>query len=321
MSALAIAPGAWLGVLGSGACAHMLTTAAQRMGYRVAVLDPDPQSPGGAVADRWIRTDCRDEAGLTELGTCAGAFSLTDDAPPALMRLADRCPLVPGPAVTALCRDPARWPALVERCGVAAARRADGPPQLREIAVIVARRANADVASYPPVEIRRNGNALETTIAPARISRGVAARARAAAERIAQELGLVGVLCVALELQPKDALAVRALVPRPHACGYFTIDACETSQFDQQVRVLAGMPLGPTELRCPAVVTMLPGERRDGGTYESAGLERRPGVTLHLHGARRARAGHAIGHCTVLAAHVETALDIARAIRAELDLS
>jgi 5-(carboxyamino)imidazole ribonucleotide synthase len=287
----------------------MLTDAAQRMGYRVAVLDPDPQSAAGAVADRWIRGDCRDEAALAELGaSCAGAFSLVDDEPPALARFAVRCPLVPHPAVAALCRDPGRWPELVDRCGVDVARPGDDLTQRREIAVIVARRGPADLASYPAVENRCGRGALETSIAPARISRDLAARAAAVAERITEQLDLVGVLCVEFALLPRDGLAVRALVPQPPACGYYTIDACPTSQFEQQVRILAGMPLGPIEQHSPAVVVMLPGEPRH--APDQAALERRFGVTLHLHGAT--------GHCTVLAAHIETALDAARAIRAEL---
>jgi 5-(carboxyamino)imidazole ribonucleotide synthase len=292
----------------------MHTLAAQRMGYRVAVLDPDPHSSAGAVADRWIRSACGDEDAIAEIESfCAGAISVLDDVPQALARFADRCPLIPRPALAALCRDRARWAKLVERCDVDVCALADGAPQQREIAIVVARRGAGELACYAPVEICRNTAAFETSIAPARISRDLAARARAVAERIAEILDLAGVLCVELALSSKGALAVRALLPQPNACGYHTVEACATSQFEQQVRTLAGMPLGPTEQRSPAVVVVLP--EGPWHALDRAALQRRPGVTLHLHGSRH---GRVMAHVTVLAAHIETALETARAVRTEL---
>lgn len=319
MNPAALPPGAWLGVLGGGEDACMLTLAAQRMGYRIAVLDPDERSPAAAVADRWVRGDVRDEAALAGLAaSCAGAFAMAGDWPPALARFADVCPLVPRPAVAAQCADPARWSALVEGCGIDLAQPAEDAPQRREIAVIVARRGTGDLSCYPAVEVLRTRGVLETSIAPARISRALAARAAAAAERIVERLDCAGVLCVELALLHREALALRALVPRPHGCGYHTIDACPTSQFEQQVRILVGMPLGPTEQRSTAVVVPVAAELWDRPEREWRRLLERRGGVLHPYGWSEARPGRSMGHFTICATHIETAIEAAHAVRAEL---
>ncbi len=195
-------------------------------------------------------------------------------------------------------------------------------PLEREISVVVARRGADDAVHFPVAENAHAHGILDTSIVPARISRGLAEQACAAAERIAAGLDYVGVLCVEFFVLKGERLLVNEIAPRPHNSGHYSIDACITSQFEQQARILAGLPLGSTALHGPAVMVNLLGD-----VWETAGREggpdwttvlRHPAAKLHLYGKREARRGRKMGHYTVLADHVETALETARAIRRDL---
>jgi 5-(carboxyamino)imidazole ribonucleotide synthase len=188
----------------------------------------------------------------------------------------------------------------------------------REISVVVARRGARDAVHFPVAENEHAHGILDTSIVPARISRDLAGRACAAAERIAEGLDYVGVLCVEFFVLKGERLLVNEIAPRPHNSGHYSIDACVTSQFEQQARVLAGLPLGATALHSPAVMVNLLGDVWQSGPPDWTRVLRHPEAKLHLYGKREARPGRKMGHYTVLAPHVETALETARAIRWDL---
>src|SRR5438270_2406648 len=124
-----------------------------------------------------------------------------------------------------------------------------------EISVIVARGANGSWATYPPVENQHANHVLDTTIAPARIPPDTAMRAEAIARRVAEKLDLVGILAVEMFVTESGAILVNEIAPRPHNSGHWTIDACLTSQFEQLVRAICGLPLGSVEHHSDAVMT------------------------------------------------------------------
>jgi len=192
-------------------------------------------------------------------------------------------------------------------------------PLAREISVVVARRGAGDIAHFPVAENEHAHGILDTSIVPARVSRGLAEQACDAAEKIAENLDYVGVLCVEFFVLKGERLLVNEIAPRPHNSGHYSIDACVTSQFEQQARILAGLPLGATTLHCPVVMVNLLGDVWKDGPPDWTRVLRHGEAKLHLYGKREARAGRKMGHYTVLAAHVETALETARAIRHDLE--
>ncbi|MBO0736297.1 MAG: 5-(carboxyamino)imidazole ribonucleotide synthase [Alphaproteobacteria bacterium] len=165
-----------------------------------------------------------------------------------------------------------------------------------EISVLVARGANAACATYPPVENQHVNHILDTTIAPARISSQTAVRAEALARRIAEKLDLVGVLAVEMFLTSAGEILVNEIAPRPHNSGHWTIDACVTSQFEQLVRAICGLPLGSVEHHSDAVMKNLLGHDVD--RWRETLNE--PLTKLHLYGKARARPGRKMGHVTRL---------------------
>lgn len=189
-----------------------------------------------------------------------------------------------------------------------------------EISVVLARSEGGDVAVFPVVENRHANGILDMSIAPARIAAPLAAEAMAIATRLAEELRYVGVL--ALELFVVGGrLYVNEIAPRPHNSGHYTIDACRTSQFEQQVRVLCGLPLGDPSQHSPAVMVNLLGDIWRSGEPRWAAVLRHAGAHLHLYGKREARPGRKMGHVTVCEATIERALEVALAIRRDLGIA
>ena len=140
---------------------------------------------------------------------------------------------------------------------------------------------------------------------------------------ISARLDYVGVLCVEYFVLADGSLIANEIAPRPHNSGHYTIDACVTSQFEQQVRVLAGLPLGDPRQHTPAVMLNLLGERWDGGTHRAApdwqAMLAHGSAKLHLYGKSQARPGRKMGHVTVLGQTGAQALEGAEAIRALLE--
>jgi 5-(carboxyamino)imidazole ribonucleotide synthase len=168
-----------------------------------------------------------------------------------------------------------------------------------EISVIVARGANGAWATYPPVENQHVNHVLDTTIAPARIPVDTATRAAAIARHVAEKLDLVGVLAVEMFVTESGAILVNEIAPRPHNSGHWTIDACFTSQFEQLVRTICGLPLGSVEHHSDAVMKNLLG--RDVAKWRNALSD--PLAKLHLYGKTEIQPGRKMGHVTRLIPH------------------
>jgi 5-(carboxyamino)imidazole ribonucleotide synthase len=178
-------------------------------------------------------------------------------------------------------------------------------PLRRELSVIVARGADGAAAAYPVCENLHRGGILAFTLLPARIAPAQSEKARALALRLAERLDYVGVLCVEMFELDDGRLLVNELAPRPHNSGHATIEACTCSQFEQQARALAGLPLGQIRLLAPAVMINLLGDLwfAPGGERRDPPFERVlavPGACLHLYGKDEPRLGRKMGHVTVL---------------------
>jgi 5-(carboxyamino)imidazole ribonucleotide synthase len=165
-----------------------------------------------------------------------------------------------------------------------------------EISVIVARGADGALAVYPPVENRHVNHILDTTIAPASLPPETAHEAETISRDIATRLDLVGVLAVEMFVTKDGRLLVNELAPRPHNSGHWTIDACATSQFEQLVRAICGLPLGSTERHANAVMKNLIGD--EVASWRDAIAD--PSAHLHLYGKREVRPGRKMGHVTRL---------------------
>jgi 5-(carboxyamino)imidazole ribonucleotide synthase len=168
-----------------------------------------------------------------------------------------------------------------------------------EISVIVARGADGAWATYPPVENQHVNHVLDTTIAPARIPAETATRAEAIARHVAEKLDLVGVLAVEMFVTESGTILVNEIAPRPHNSGHWTIDACFTSQFEQLVRAICGLPLGSIQHHSDAVMKNLLGD--DVAKWREALND--PLAKLHLYAKTEIQPGRKMGHVTRLIPH------------------
>lgn len=191
-------------------------------------------------------------------------------------------------------------------------------PLRLEISVILARSASGEVQLWPVAENRHSHGILDVTIAPARVRDELAERAQNIATQIAQRLNYVGVMAVEFFVTGIDTLLVNEMAPRPHNSGHYTLDACITSQFEQQVRTLCGLPLGSPELLRPVAMINLLGDLWENGTPPWEVLFEEPDAKLHLYGKEEPRAGRKMGHFTVLGSSANEALEKALAIRERL---
>jgi 5-(carboxyamino)imidazole ribonucleotide synthase len=352
----------------------MFAMAAHRLGYRVMVLDPDPQSSAGAVADRHLCAALDDGAALDEMArTCAAVTVETENAPTAaLERLAREVVTSPSAHSVAIAQDRIREKRFIGELGLATAPYAvvtsaadldarhisdflpgllklsrfgyDGkgqawvttPEQARaaflqmgcapcvlerrinlhmELSVVLARGRDGRTALWPAAENRHKDGILDLSIAPARISTALAMQVREAALSIADALAYQGVLCVEFFVDEDGKLLVNEFAPRPHNSGHGTLDASRTSQFEQQVRTLAALPLGDTAMDTAVVMQNLLGELWDGGTPRWQVLLADPRTSLHLYGKNEARCGRKMGHYSCVAPTVDEALEAALRLR------
>jgi 5-(carboxyamino)imidazole ribonucleotide synthase len=188
----------------------------------------------------------------------------------------------------------------------------------REISVVVARGFDGQCVTFPISENRHQYGILDVSIVPAPVSQHTSRAARQAAILVAEKLDYHGVLCVEFFVLQDGSLLANEIAPRPHNSGHYSIDACITSQFEQQVRVLCGMPLGATDLLCPAVMVNLLGDVWNAGDPDWHNVLQHPAVKLHLYGKAEARPGRKMGHFTVLNESVDAALTRAMSIKADL---
>ena len=368
-----------LGVMGGGQLGRMFVHAAQQLGFRTAVLDPDATSPAGLVAHAHVQAEYLDEAGLQALADTADAITTEFENVPAeaLRRLAERRPVAPSGDAVAVCQDRAAEKAHFVGCGVPVAPHAviadeatlaavsddllpgilktarmgyDGKGQIRvadraaleagwaelgrvtcvlekrlplafEVSVIVARGRDGRVVAFPLQQnLHRDGILAVTTVPAPAGTPALEAEAIGCAARIAADLGYVGVLCIEFFILEDGSLVANEMAPRPHNSGHHTIDSCDLSQFDLQVRAMAGLPLAKPRLHSPTVMLNLLGDL----WFDAADAERTPdwaavlalpGANLHLYGKASARRGRKMGHLTITgatpAAARETALQAA----------
>lgn len=374
-----------LGVLGGGQLGRMFVHAAQAMGYRTVVLDPDPDSPAGGVSHEHLQAAYSDEAALDALAQACDAVTTEFENVPArsLQRLAARCAVAPAAAAVAVCQHRAREKAHFAASGVpcvphvelrseadlqavdptlcpgllkTATLGYDGKGQVSvshrddlfaawvrlgrvpcvleqrvdlaaEFSVVVARDAAGHCVHLPVQQnLHRDGILAVTTVPAPDVSPEVAESARAHASRLAETLGYVGVLCVEFFLLRDGRLLANEMAPRPHNSGHHSLDACDLSQFDLQVRALAGLPLPTPRLHSAAVMLNLLGDlwfdrpavasgsSADPGPTEPPWAEilALPGAHLHLYGKSEPRRGRKMGHLTVTAADAPTAHRVAR---------
>jgi len=371
-----VLPPATLGMLGGGQLGRYFVMAAASMGYRTIVLDPDPSSPAGVVADEHLVHDYDDPGAIRRLSFDCAVVTTEFENPPAstLDRLADAVAVAPPPAAVRIAQDRIAEKAFLtdngfpvgpyvplvdaDRAGLEAVAEAgaivktarlgyDGKGQRTvvgtsdalaawaelggvacvveqrlaldsELSVIVARTRGGDVESWPVAENRHVDGVLDLTLVPASVSPTLTDRATGLAMAIADALDYVGVLAVELFVVG-DELLVNELAPRPHNSGHWTLDACVTSQFEQQVRAVCGVGLGATTMTAPAIAMVnLLGDLWDVGEPDWSIVLDDPAAKLHLYGKREARPRRKMGHLTVTSdvatAAVARALELRAAV-------
>jgi 5-(carboxyamino)imidazole ribonucleotide synthase len=360
-----VQPPSTLGILGGGQLGRYFVMAANTMGYRVIVLEPDPAAPAGSCADVHLIAAYDDVDALARLADqCAVVTTEFENAPAtALQRLAEQTAVWPPPAAVAVAQDrrlekefirnlglptapfavietdddiaaaaDLGWPAILKtaRLGydgkgqhdvrstsdLAAAWDATlrvpcvlerRVPLDREVSVMVARTASGEVATYPVTANTHRNGILDVSVAPFD-----APDATDLAVAIAEGLNYVGVLGVEMFVSG-GALLVNELAPRPHNSYHWTLDAARTSQFEQQVRAVCGLPLGDTSMTAPATAMVnLLGDVWSGGEPDWVGGLTDPAAKLHLYGKHEPRPGRKMGHITVTA---ESATDAEAAVR------
>ncbi|PJM62841.1 5-(carboxyamino)imidazole ribonucleotide synthase [Bacillus subtilis] len=166
-----------------------------------------------------------------------------------------------------------------------------------ELSVIVVRSVNGEISTFPTAENIHHNNILFQSIVPARVEKGIQQKAADLAGKLADELNLVGPLAVEMFLTEDGELLVNELAPRPHNSGHYTLDLCETSQFEQHIRAVCGLPLGKTDLLKPGMMVNLLGD-------EVKLVEEDPELLkeakLYIYGKHEIKKGRKMGHITFM---------------------
>ena len=170
----------------------------------------------------------------------------------------------------------------------------------REISVVAARGDDGEFVHYNAAENQHSRHILDISLAPARVPAAVAEEAFEMTRCVLEKLGVVGVLCVEFFVTRGGKLLINELAPRPHNSGHLTVDACVTSQFEQQLRAVCGLPLGSTAMHRPAAMANLLGDLWSKGEPDWLAACAFPDVKLHLYGKMEPRPGRKMGHLTAL---------------------
>ncbi|MBA9028669.1 MULTISPECIES: 5-(carboxyamino)imidazole ribonucleotide synthase [Bacillaceae] len=179
-------------------------------------------------------------------------------------------------------------------------------PFAKEISVIITRKSNGEIEHFPVAENIHQENILHKSIVPARISEKASQRALQLALQLAENMNLVGTLAVEMFLTDEDEIIVNELAPRPHNSGHYTMEACQTSQFEQHIRAVCNWPLGKTDLLKPVVMVNILGEHLEDVLHAIPELA---DWKIHLYGKSEASPKRKMGHVNVLRNSVEQALD------------
>ncbi len=356
-------PGSTLGMLGGGQLGRLFAISARSLGYKVIVVEPDPTSPAGQVADQHIIADYDDESALEKLGKACDVITTEFENIPAdvLRKLSKACPVFPPADALEKAQDrivekefilscgllPVPYGVITTKSDIAKAIKEvtfpailktarfgyDGKGQQAintaedveaafmatnqvdcvleqridlecEISVILARNEGGESHCHPVAENIHQEGILYQTFVPARVTDNIASAAQAAAIRLADKLDYVGVMTVEFFVTQKGELLINEMAPRTHNSGHYTVDACVTSQFEQQVRMVCDLPFGDTKILSPVVMTNLLGDIWGGKNKEIQphweALLKSPASKLHLYGKLEARAGRKMGHfCTL----------------------
>ncbi len=365
-----ILPGATLGMLGGGQLGKMFTTAAQTMGYKVIVVEPDPNSPAAVIADQHICAKYDDEAALAQLADLCDAVTTEFENIPAAVLSYLEAKTVVHPSSKALSSTQNRLveKAFIESLGIPVAPYApirtmsdidaladsftfpaiikatsfgyDGKGQAvchdtddvrtaftalkevecvleqrinleREISTVLARSQKGDISNFPVAENVHVNGILHSTTVPSSVPAAQANTAIEMADKIADGLNYVGTMAVEFFISKEGDILANEIAPRPHNSGHFTLDACPTSQFEQQVRMLCGLPAGDCALTTPVVMINLLGDVWGGSTPNWGQLLKKSNIKLQLYGKKEARAGRKMGHFNVLAETTEQAAKLA----------
>ena len=185
----------------------------------------------------------------------------------------------------------------------------------KEVSVVCSRDQNGDFAHYGVTENEHRNHILDISFAPALISNKLFSEAIEIASSIAEKFDYVGTLCVEFFVTKDEHLLVNEIAPRPHNSGHLTFDACVTSQFEQQLRAVCGLPLGSTDFYRPAAMANLMGDLWENGEPDWAATLVDTSVKLHLYGKSEPRPGRKMGHITATATASEAALGLVRKAR------
>lgn len=178
----------------------------------------------------------------------------------------------------------------------------------KEISVIGARSVTGDFVAYGPIENRHRDHILDLSFVPSKISRTLAKEAIDITRSIMESLKTVGLLCVEFFVTAEETLLINELAPRPHNSGHYSIEGCPTSQFEQLLRAIAGLPLGTTEHGKGVAMVNLLGDLWQDGEPDWASVLALPDVHLHLYGKTEARKGRKMGHLTACAQSADEAV-------------
>jgi 5-(carboxyamino)imidazole ribonucleotide synthase len=184
-----------------------------------------------------------------------------------------------------------------------------------EISVVAARGLDGSTAVFAPTRNHHSHHILDISSVPAGLSDAILETAREMAASVLEKLQVIGVACVEFFVTRDGRVLVNEIAPRPHNSGHLTIAACDTSQFEQQVRAICGLPLGSTRQLAPAAMANLLGDCWTNGEPDWASALSVPGVSLLLYGKSQPRPGRKMGHLTALADSVEEAVANVRRAR------
>jgi 5-(carboxyamino)imidazole ribonucleotide synthase len=325
-----ILPPATLGILGNGQLGRMTALAARAMGYHVAVFPNGRQSPAGQVADREFseaQVVTYEFENMEPVDVPVSVRPSYEVLRTAQNRVREKTWLrdhgIPVAPFTVIEKaedlDKGDYPGVLKTAGfgydgkgqhkVANAAEArsvwSGEPCVleswidfrREVSVVAARGIDGNFAHFGVIENEHRNHILDVSKAPV----DGADQAIAIAQRILEGLDVIGLLCVEFFQLRDGSLVVNELAPRPHNSGHLTIEACVTSQFEQHVRSVCGLPLGSTQYLKPAAMANLLGDVWENGDPDWTAALTDSRVKLHLYGKAEPRRGRKMGHLTALA--------------------
>ncbi|TYS55543.1 5-(carboxyamino)imidazole ribonucleotide synthase [Sutcliffiella horikoshii] len=360
-----ITPPATIGIIGGGQLGRMMALSAKAMGFKIAVLDPTPDSPCGQVADIEITAAFNDMDAIKKLASLSDVvtYEFENIDYEALTWLEENAYLPQGSEVLKVTQHRATEKMAIEAAGLQVAPFMevtteaelneaiqkigypsvlktcrfgyDGKgqvvlkddtsleqaakllehgecvlekwiPFVKEISVVVARSTTGEIKAFPVGENEHRENILYKTIAPARVDQILEMNAIQSAMTLARHFNLIGTLAVEMFVLEDGTFFINELAPRPHNSGHYTMDACETSQFEQHIRAVTGMPLGKTTLWKPAVMVNLLGEHVDAAIEHIPHYEN---AKLHLYGKHEKKEKRKMGHINILADTIEQALE------------